>query len=146
MRYHIFNKCLPNGVFPDGLKLAKVLPIKLMIDYQSQITYIFLFYLFFLRNPRKKIMYNRLLSFITASTILANNQNGYRESHSTYMALLIWQIKLETRQIIQFSMGLFIALSNACDGVQIIVSFLLVNSIIMMLKLKAPLINCFQSS
>ena len=33
-------------------------------------------------------MYKRLLSFITASNILANNQYGFRENHFTYMALL----------------------------------------------------------
>ena len=33
-------------------------------------------------------MYNRLLSFINASQILANNQYGLRESHSTIIVLL----------------------------------------------------------
>ena len=61
-------------------------------------------------------MYKRLLSFITASDILANNQYGFRENHSTYMALLnvVDQITNELDNK-QFSLGIFIDLSKAFD-------------------------------
>ena len=57
-------------------------------------------------------MYKRLLSFITASNILA----GFRENHSTYMALLnlLDQITNELGNK-QFSLGIFIDLSKAFD-------------------------------
>ena len=61
-------------------------------------------------------MYKRLLSFITASNILANNQYGFRENHSTYMALLnlVDQITNELDNK-QFSFGICIDLSKAFD-------------------------------
>ena len=61
-------------------------------------------------------MYKRLLSFITASNILANNQYDFRKNHSTYMALLnrVDQITNELDNK-QFSLGIFIDLSKAFD-------------------------------
>ena len=61
-------------------------------------------------------MSKRLLSTITASNILANNQYGFRENHSTYMALLnlVDQITNELDNK-QFSLGIFIDLSKAFD-------------------------------
>ena len=41
----------------------------------------------FLQNPRE-ITNNHLLSFINSPNILANNQYGFREIHSTFMAFL----------------------------------------------------------
>ena len=111
----IFNKSLLIGDFPDGLKLAKVIPIyKLIIDYQFKLqTYLSSA---FFSTILEKIMYKRLLSFITTSNILTNNQYGFRENHSTYMALLnlVDQItnSLDNKQ---FSLGIFIDLSKAFD-------------------------------
>ena len=61
-------------------------------------------------------MYKRLLSFITASNIVANNQHGFRENHSTYMVLLnlVDQITNELDNK-QFSFGIFIHFSKAFD-------------------------------
>ena len=62
-------------------------------------------------------MYKRLLSFITASNILANNQYGFSENHSIYIALLnlVDQITNELDNK-QFSLGIFIDLSKAFDA------------------------------
>ena len=61
-------------------------------------------------------MYKRLLSFITASNILANSKYGFRENQSTYMALLNRVDKI-TNELDnkQFSLGIFIDLSKAFD-------------------------------
>ena len=61
-------------------------------------------------------MNKRLLSFITACTIWANNKYGFREDHSTYMALLnrVDQITNELDNK-QFSLGIFIDVSKAFD-------------------------------
>ena len=85
-----------------------------MIDYQFKITDLSQFCLF--SKILGKKMYKRLLLFITASSILANNQYGFRANHSTYMALLktFDQItkELDNKQI---SLGIFIDLSKAFD-------------------------------
>jgi hypothetical protein len=61
-------------------------------------------------------MYNRLTSFLTEYNILTDKQFGFREQHSTYMALLSLIDKitneLDTRN---FSLGIFIDLSKAFD-------------------------------
>ena len=61
-------------------------------------------------------MYKRLLSFTIASNILANNQYGFSENHSPFMALLnlVDQITNELDNK-QFSLGIFIDLSKAFD-------------------------------
>ena len=84
-----------------------------MIDYQFQITDLSQFCLFF--KFGKNNVHVSLIS-ITASNILTNNQYGFRENHSTYMALLnlVDQITHELDNK-QFSLGIFIDLSKAFD-------------------------------
>ena len=62
------------------------------------------------------VLYYLLYLFITASNILANNQYGFRENHSIYMALsnLVDQITNELDNK-QFLLGIFIDLSKAFD-------------------------------
>ena len=111
----IFNTSLLSGVFPDGLKLAKVIPIYKADDRLSVSNYRSISVLPFFKNFGK-MKYNRLLSFRTASNILANNQYGFRKNHSTYITLLnlVDQITIELDNK-QFSLGIFIDLSKEFD-------------------------------
>ena len=43
----------------------------------------------FLKDPEKKLMYHRLLSFINKHNLLYKYQYGFRENHGTDIALMI---------------------------------------------------------
>ena len=63
-------------------------------------------------------MYNRLLDYVNANNILYPNHFGFREKHSTYMALLkLIDDILEEIDNKNFSIGVFIDLSKALDTI-----------------------------
>lgn len=114
----IFNISLSTGLFPDSLKVAKVVPKfknddkKLMSNYRP-ISILPLF-----SKILEKIMYKRLSSYLELNKFLTDKQYGFRENHSTYMALieLIDKIsdELDNKKI---SLGIFIDLSKAFDTI-----------------------------
>ena len=63
-------------------------------------------------------MYNRLLNYLTLNTILVENQFGFRQRHSTYMALLKLVNDI-TEELYKgnCSIGIFIDLSKAFETV-----------------------------
>ena len=85
---YICNLSLQEGVFPDELKIANVIPLfknddpELFNDYRPVSLLCTVSKLF------EKIMYNRLLSFFDKYKILFSYQFGFRKHHSTYMALM----------------------------------------------------------
>ena len=63
-------------------------------------------------------MYNRLLKYLTLNKILVENQFGFRQGHSIYMALLkLVNDITEELDNGNFSIGIFIDLSKAFDTV-----------------------------
>ena len=66
----------------------------------------------------EKIMYSRLQKFIDQQKILCANQYGFREKHSTYLALLnIIDYITEQLDSKAFTIGIFIDLSKAFDTI-----------------------------
>ena len=114
----IFNKSLESGVFPDALKVAKVVPIhksddKMFINNYRPISILPIF-----SKIQEKIVYSRLESFIDKHNILCENQYGFREKHSTYMAVLnIIDNITEQLDAKAFSLGIFMDLSKAFDTI-----------------------------
>ena len=86
---HICNMSLTEGVFPDNLKVANVIPL-----YQSDDPMYFDHYrpvslLCMLSKVLEKIMYDRLLKFVNKYDLLYAQQYVFRKKNSsTYMALL----------------------------------------------------------
>ena len=83
------NLSFSQGVFPNELKIALVSPL-----YKAKDPMIFSNYRPFSLLPLfskilEKLMYNRLLSFLNKCNVINKNQFGFRNNHSTYMALLI---------------------------------------------------------
>ena len=83
----LFNKSVIDHCFPDNLKYAKVLPIhkgksKLECGNYRPISLLPLF-----SKILERLMYNRLLSFITKHNILYQHQYGFQKSKSTELAV-----------------------------------------------------------
>ena len=84
----IINESFSTGVFPERLKLAKVLPLhkgnsKLETNNYRPISILPIF-----DKILEKLMYSRLISFLTENAILSTCQYGFRENHSTNLAIL----------------------------------------------------------
>ena len=85
---HLINLSFSKGVFPDQLKIAKLIPVfkaddpELFSNYRP-ISLLTNFSKFF-----EKIMHNRLVLFAERFNILYHNQFGFRRGHSTSHALV----------------------------------------------------------
>ena len=64
----------------------------------------------------ERLMYKRLLDFLNKNEILVKKQFGFREKHSTYMAILDLVDKIfQNIDSMNYSMGIFIDLCKAFD-------------------------------
>ena len=86
---YIVNLSLIQGIFPNELKKAKIIPLykandPMLFNNYRPISLLPLFSKLF-----ERIMYNRLIKFINKHKLLYKYQFGFRKDHSTYMALII---------------------------------------------------------
>ena len=84
---NLINLSLATGIFPDKLKIAKVIPIYKMGDTDCFANYRPISLLANFSKFFEKVMYNRLLEFIEKHDILYSSQFGFREKHSTSLAI-----------------------------------------------------------
>jgi len=114
----IFNQSLEQGVFPDQLKISKVVPIFKAGDKTKVSNYRPISLLSPFAKLLEKKFHTRLISFVDKNNILVDNQYGFRKHLSTELALLDL-----TNQITkaldehQTMIGIFLDLSKAFDTV-----------------------------
>ena len=114
----INNQSLTEGVFPDALKIAKVVPILKNGDPTCVSNYRPISVLPAFSKITEKIVYKRLNKYFTDNLILHQSQFGFRENLSTSMALLELVDKLsEALDNKLISIGVFIDLAKAFDTV-----------------------------
>ena len=85
---HVLNVSLLTGIFPSEMKTANVVPIFKSGDPEIFTNYRPVSILPVFSKILERIMYNRLLSFLNKHDVLFDYQFGFREKHSTYMALI----------------------------------------------------------
>ena len=85
---YLVNLSINQGIFPDELKIAKVLPIYKSDDKQLIQNYRPISVLPFFSKNCEKIISNHLLNFIDTNNILYDNQFGFRKNHSTTHAII----------------------------------------------------------
>ena len=114
----IFNLALKTGVYPDSLKIAKVIPVFKKGDPSSVNNYRPISILSSINKIFEKILYARLIKYIDKFQLLYKYQFGFRKNHSTEHALI------EITDQIRFAMdnnqitcGIFVDLSKAFDTV-----------------------------
>ena len=84
----LFKSCFALGLFPDKLKIAKIIPVLKKGDRQEISNYRPISILSCLSKILEKLIYVRTVSFLNKNSILIPTQYGFRNSHSTTHALL----------------------------------------------------------
>lgn len=115
---YLFNLSLEQGTVPKELKIAKVVPLfkngnSMLIKNYRPISILPLF-----SKILEKIVYNRLIEFINHNDILYKYQFGFRQKHSTSLALIVLIDKvLSALEAGDVSLGVFLDFSKAFDTV-----------------------------
>ena len=113
---YVFNLSLSCGVFPAELKVAKVIPLHKGDSKHILSNYRPVSVLPFFSKILEKIMYSRLISFINKHNILYKLQFGFREDHSTGMALTLLVDKVASAlEKVECVLGVFLDFSKAFD-------------------------------
>jgi len=115
---HIINLSFKNGVFPDYMKIAKVIPIFKKNERYLPGNYRPISLLNIFSKVLEKLMSKRLMSFLKRNKILYDLQFGFRTGHSTSLALIDIhdriQDALDSGKCV---LGLYIDLKKAFDTV-----------------------------
>ena len=85
---NIVNQTLSTGIFPDKLKIAKVIPIYKKGDSLLAENYRPIFLLSSLSEIFKKVMLIQIKQYLEEHNSLYKSQYGFRENHSTEYAAL----------------------------------------------------------
>jgi exonuclease III len=115
---HIINLSFSQGIFPSELKIGNIIPIFKAGDSDSIGNYRPVSLLSTVSKVFERAFYKRLASFMTTQKILYELQFGFREKHSTQMAI----IKLLDDIIYslnrgEYAAGIFLDFSKAFDTV-----------------------------
>ena len=114
----IFNNSLFSGIFPDALKLSKVVPIHKGESTLDPNNYRPISLLPIFDKIMEKLMHKQLYSFLNSHDILFENQFGFRKNSSTSFALItIIETIKETIDNKKYGCGIFIDLRKAFDTV-----------------------------
>ena len=115
---HICNLSILHGVFPDELKVAKVIPLYKGGESAYLVNYRLVSVLPVFSKIFEKLMYDRILDFINENNILHKLQFGFRKDHSTSIALMILVDKItKAMHDGEYVLGVFIDFSKAFDTV-----------------------------
>ena len=84
----IFNMCLKQGIVPDDLKSARVIPLFKSGDQDELSNYRPISILPVCSKIIEKIVHKQLYKYVTDKNILHDGQSGFRHQHSTCTALI----------------------------------------------------------
>ena len=115
---NIITNSLITGIFPDALKISKVIPIHKGNSSEEVNNYRPISLLSIFDKIIEKLVHKRLYTFLEQHSILYHNQFGFRKNNSTTYALL--QITEKIKESIdkrKFGCGIFIDLRKAFDTV-----------------------------
>ena len=114
----IISNSFNSGIFPDALKICKVIPIHKGDSADDLNNYRPISLLSIFDKIIEKLMYKRLYNFLEKHNILFQNQFGFRKNNSTTFALLeITERIKESIDKHKFGCGIFIDLRKAFDTV-----------------------------
>ena len=114
-----FNESLIEGIFPEAMKKADVVPLYKSKDHPESNNYRPIFLLLTLSKLLEKIMYKRTYSFLESSGQIYKSQYGFRTAHSCENAIseLVSEI-IKGKQDGMHTLAVFLDLSKAFDSLE----------------------------
>ena len=85
---HIINLSITNGVVPDKMKLARIIPVFKCNDQTQLSNYRPISVLLAFSKILERVIYNRMVHYLDNYNILCHQQFGFRKGYSTSMALI----------------------------------------------------------
>ena len=115
---HICNLSLSQGILPEQLKIANVIPLYKSDDSMLINNYRPVSILCVLSKIFEKIMYNKVTAFLEIFKILHGNLYGFRKKSSTHVALLTFIDKvIQAIENGEYAIGVFLDFLKAFDTV-----------------------------
>ena len=111
---HLFNKSLSDGIFPDLMKIAEVVPLYKPNNCKSSLnSYRPISLLPVISKVLEKVVYKRVYTFLTKNNLLYMSQYGFREGHSTINAVTEFFGKvIKGFDKSEYTLGIFLDLSR----------------------------------
>ena len=117
---HLINLCITKSIFPKTFKLALITPIYKAGTRTNFSNYRPISILTALSKVLESIMYDQLITFISANDILYDFQFGFRQKHSTYMPIsLLHDFITENLSVRRKAAAIYLDLARAFDTVNI---------------------------
>ena len=112
----VFNQSIIQGIFPDIMKLADVIPLYKGKDRDQVINYRPISLLMTLSKILEKKIYKRIYSNLDKNNILYESQYGFHNKHSCEQAIteLLGHI-LQAKESNHLSASIFLDLSKGLD-------------------------------
>nr|CAH7761994.1 unnamed protein product [Callosobruchus chinensis] len=115
---YLINMSLVEGIFPDCLKIAKVVPIFKNGNKQQVSNYRPISILSSISKVVERVIFDKIVDFLNINKVLTDNQHGFRKNRSTQTAILQFLTKLnEEIDNGHKCTALFMDLSKAFDMV-----------------------------
>ena len=113
----IINQMLHSGIFPDALKVSKVIPLYKKDDKQLFSNYRPISLLPSISKIFEKVILLQLTEYLDKNNILHQNQYGFRKNHSTELASLhLVDYIYYTMDANEIPLNVYIDLSKAFDS------------------------------
>lgn len=84
----IFNRSMEEGVFPDAMKIADIVPLHKAKCIEDCNNYRPISLLLTMSKVLEKIIYNRTVTFFDKNKLFYNSQYGFRKNHSCSDAIM----------------------------------------------------------
>ena len=115
---YLMNLSLLSGIFPQKMKIAKVIPIFKSQEKSQFSNYRPISLLPIFSKILEKLVHNRLYDFCNKFNLITPSQYGFRKNFSTEHAVIEFQNKIiECLKNKTYAVGIFMDLSKAFDSI-----------------------------